>query len=226
MVGRAVTIAGQLGNVSDADSAAAVGRNGKHPGLKSVRLGPFDQPRINAPAFQLLEDAPGLVFLNRHAVDHRAVDIEGITADGGPFRQREVEMALHDAIQGVGKGHRDGRFGDRPDDAHLGLQLGKPQRRRAAILLDHQCRRDRLAVKCRTEHQEPHERKEASHSHSPDLGIYQTKQPANAGHLPILRINRCARAIRVPKAPPRAHTCAWTLPSLYWSGSGVENAFR
>ena len=73
-----------------------------------------------------LEDPPGLVLLDRHAIDHRAVDIQGVAADRGPFGQREVEVALHRPGRRVGEGHGGGRFGHGAEDPHLGLQPASP----------------------------------------------------------------------------------------------------
>ena len=167
VIGRGLAAAGQLGDVLDADRAGAVGRDGKHAGLKIVARRPLHQSGVDPLADDRLVDLPGLVLLDRHAVDHHAVDIQGIAADRGALGQGEVEVAFQDPARRVGEGHGRGRFGHGAEDADLGPHRGQPQGRRDAIGLDHQGRGDRLGGECRGKHEHQEKRGVGLHGKEP-----------------------------------------------------------
>ena len=62
-----------------------------------------------------------------HAVDHLAVDIQGVPADDGPLGQRIDELAFQDTVVRVVKDHRQRRFGHTPTNENAGLDLGDPE---------------------------------------------------------------------------------------------------
>ena len=73
-----------------------------------------------------------------HPVDHLAVDVQGIAADGRPRGQGKTEVAFGLLVAGVGERHRGTGLGQEADNADPYFQPHQAQRLGLAVALDDQ----------------------------------------------------------------------------------------
>ncbi len=121
-------VGGELGDVSEADLAHALGGERIDAGAVDVAGDVLNDAGVDAaPDFGFERDAR-LFLLDDDAVHHLAVDVERVAGDGRAVGQRELELSLELADVRVEERHRGRGLDLEADDAGAHVHLAKLHR--------------------------------------------------------------------------------------------------
>ena len=97
----------------------------------------LQQARVDAAPRDVLEHLLRARLLDRHGGAQLAVDVEGEAAHDLAGRERELKLALEDAVVGIEEDHLHPRLGGAAGDLDVDLQRRQPHRLLGALHLQH-----------------------------------------------------------------------------------------